>query len=394
VQNGAIVLSGWDWPAHNVPERTAIALGLAGWRVLYCSNPSSFLRGGGTRKPSIVAQNVDHFSAGLVGHRLNIFPPVRTGQARLLTSQILKQAQECGLRQPIVIYPHGRFFVDLAREFRARGYFCVFLCMDYSVEWLALAQEADLVLAIPGSMFKELKSQLEEKVRRLPQFGPTVNIDEACAGTPEVLAELEQIPHPQLAYLGNPIWRLQTAWVREIFSAHPDWHFLTCGPIPGLQLPNCHNIGWVGPAELPAVLRSIDAGFMPYNCSIEFNRHCVPLKLFDYFAAGLPAVSAPLVNLLDYDHLIYFGDGARQLEQAVRLALAEKPDAEQREERRKEARSHSIGEMSRFLSVTLTEAAKANSAIFSAAPNPAMRALDPSGGSVGRSALPYAKPRE
>lgn len=373
----AIVLSDWDWDAHNVPERTAIALAQAGWRLLYCPHPSSILRTG-FEKRSVLAENIERFVPRQVGQRLNSFPLVGKAQTRFLTSQIEKQAHACGLGNPVMIYPHGQFFLEVSREFHRRGYFCVFLCMDYSpeAEWDALAQTADLVLAIPATMYEKLKGRFGEKVRRMPQFGPTSDVVESTRGTSEIVTKLKQIPRPRLAYLGPPAWRLQTEWVGQIFSAHPEWHFLACGSTPGVELPNCHDLGWTTPADLPEILRSIDIGFMPYDCAREFNRHCTPLKTFDYFAAGLPVVSVPLVNLREYERLIYFGDGVRQLEEQIGLALAEAGTDERREERRRIARAHSIGEMSRYLSTTLTEAIQASAKGVPTALHPVIRNLD------------------
>ena len=40
----AIIVSGWTWEAHNVPERLALALAHTGRRILYCDRPVSVFR--------------------------------------------------------------------------------------------------------------------------------------------------------------------------------------------------------------------------------------------------------------------------------------------------------------------------------------------------------------
>jgi len=56
------------------------------------------------------------------------------------------------------------------------------------------------------------------------------------------------------------------------------------------------NVRWVGPRryeQLPAYLRAIDVGLVPYNDS-AFNRGSFPLKTLEYLAAGRPVVATSL----------------------------------------------------------------------------------------------------
>lgn len=56
------------------------------------------------------------------------------------------------------------------------------------------------------------------------------------------------------------------------------------------------NVRWLGPKryeELPACLRAIDVGLVPYGDS-PFNRGSFPLKTFEYLAAGRPVVATSL----------------------------------------------------------------------------------------------------
>lgn len=66
-----------------------------------------------------------------------------------------------------------------------------------------------------------------------------------------------------------------------------------------------------------------DIGMMPYDCFTEKNLHCSPLKVFDYFLAGLPVVSTPTTPLWDFEDLIYFDETEREFSSAIRRALDE-----------------------------------------------------------------------
>jgi glycosyltransferase involved in cell wall biosynthesis len=352
----AVVFSGFRWGAKNTPERVALALGQAGWRVLYCSNASSFLREGSGRR-SKLAENVQGLEPWIFGQRLNALPIVDRWQAKLLVAQVLRHARELGLQRPVVVYPHGIWFAAVAREFRYRNLPCLFLCMDHTEEEEreALANEADLILAIPPTMYRLLKEEFGDKVRLIPQISADFGQGNISDREPGLEARWESVPRPRLAYLGAPNDRLDVDLIAQVLEEHPEWNILTCGQTPNLARPNLHNVGWVGSREISAISRAIDAGFMPYDCRIEFNLHCVPLKLFDYFEAGLPVVSTPILCLQEYKDLVYLGETAEELAQGIRNALAEAPDDPRRAERRRIAREHSPKQVANLLEAILTE---------------------------------------
>ena len=111
--------------------------------------------------------------------------------------------------------------------------------------------------------------------------------------------------------------------LREVLAAHAEWQFICFGDASALRLPNVHSAAWRRPEDLPAYVASFDVGVMPYDCFEEKNLHCVPLKLFDYFLAGLPVVSTPVLSLSEYSDLIYFGDTPAEFAKAVEAALSE-----------------------------------------------------------------------
>jgi glycosyltransferase involved in cell wall biosynthesis len=94
---------------------------------------------------------------------------------------------------------------------------------------------------------------------------------------------------------------------------------------------------------------------MPYDCGIPKNLHCVPLKLFDYFACGMPVVSTRIVFLQEYEDLVYLGSTADELADAISQALTEPADSPKRGRRIAVAREHSIGRSAQFLASILHE---------------------------------------
>lgn len=350
----AIVASGWTWEASNVPERMASALARAGSRVLYCENPVSFVRS--VRPFSEVEKGVFAFGLQHFSHRLNSFPVLRPLQAKVLAIEILKKAVHLRLNDPVFIYPHGDYGLPLCREFKRRGFQLIHICMDYELDLVREhVRESDLALVIPQAAFEELRNQFGSKVRRIPQFS---YVDEYSERLPNELLEspeLSRIPKPRLGYLGGLKGRISLPLLRETLSRHPEWHFLSFETRKWLHLPNEHVLSWRSRDDLAGILAGLDVGFMPYDCTIPKNLHCVPLKLFDYFARGMPVVSTPIVFLQEYDDLVYLGSTPDELSDAISRALREPADSPKRARRIAVAREHSIERSAQILAALLDE---------------------------------------
>src|ERR1700730_7083767 len=100
-----IIFSGWTWEAHNVPERVALALAHTGRRILYCERPVSVFRHS-PRKLTEVEKGVFAFSPTFYSARLNsslLSSLSSRFQAKMVATQILKNALKLNLRNPFFI---------------------------------------------------------------------------------------------------------------------------------------------------------------------------------------------------------------------------------------------------------------------------------------------------
>jgi hypothetical protein len=333
----------------------ALALAHAGSRVLYCQNPVSWFRHTG-RPLAEVEKGIFGFGPEFLGHRLNIFPFLAPIQAKLLANQILKNATYLGLRDPLFIYPHGEYCLSLCQEFKQRGFPLIHICMDYHErQQLEHVRLSDLTLAIPRAAFEELEKQFGGKVRLLPQFSSVYgSVPVSYGDLPEPL-ELSKIPRPRLGYLGSIIGRLSLPILHELLSNHPEWHFVSFGTEKILSFPNEHILSWRPHQELATFVAGMDIGFMPYDCSDAKNLHCVPLKLFDYFAQGKPVVSTPILYLRGYEEVASYGSTIDELAAAISSALKEPLDSPKKAKRLAIAQEHSIDTLSDCLETILTE---------------------------------------
>jgi hypothetical protein len=143
--------------------------------------------------------------------------------------------------------------------------------------------------------------------------------------------------------------------LREVLEARPNWHFVYFGNAEHLQLDNAHCLPWLAAEKIPFCAAELDVGVMPYDISDPKNLHCVPLKVFDYFLAGIPIVSTRVLSLAEFDKFIYFGDTPADFVRGVEEALSESLECDKRDVRRQVAREHSTEALGRRLERVLSE---------------------------------------
>lgn len=127
---------------------------------------------------------------------------------------------------------------------------------------------------------------------------------------------------PTVLYSGMVDCRFDFKALRYAAEALQHVHFTIVGPIDQNcvvpKLPdNVYFKGAVAHSELPDLMHSASVGFIPFDI---YNRMDLisgirPLKLFEYFAAGLPVVSAEWPELVsmnspaklynDYENMVY-----------------------------------------------------------------------------------------
>ena len=348
----AIVYSGWTWETFNVPERIALALTHLGARVLYCGGPVSIFRQGDASlhevEPGIFA-----FRPSFVSERLNKLSFLHSIQARIVAKQILERAESLKLSNPIFFYPCLGDRLSLLSHFRDK-FFLAHIQMDYAERSAeSHVRASDITLAIPHSVYHQQRARFGEKVHLIPQVLDLRHFQAADGAPLEPSPALDSFPRPRLGYLGPANQQVNKPLISQLLQLRPDWHFVSVGPQRALPLANAHAVPWQSNRELAKYARAFDVGFMPYDCFDEEKLHCLPLKLFEYFALGLPVVATPILELREFEDLVYFGDTAKELEQAITLALQEPPDSPKRRQRIEIARNHSIENLADALSKAL-----------------------------------------
>lgn len=103
------------------------------------------------------------------------------------------------------------------------------------------------------------------------------------------------------------------------------------------KLKNVKHISIVRQEDLLAIKEKFGVGIIPYNTQYMFNRHCHPIKLYHYFAMGIPVVSTKIKSILHY--------------KSKYLLFAEKPQAFTAAVKKLSSVKLSPRERSRFLAI-------------------------------------------
>lgn len=154
---------------------------------------------------------------------------------------------------------------------------------------------ADVVFTGGYSLYEAKRS----KHRNIHAFPSSVDVEHFSAArdlSPERRAQ------PTIGFYGVIDERMDTALIKSIAQARPDWAIEMVGPVVKIDpadLPELPNIFWMGPADycdLPAVLARWDVAIMPFAINAA-TRFISPTKTPEYLAAGRPVVSTPIVDV-------------------------------------------------------------------------------------------------
>jgi len=124
--------------------------------------------------------------------------------------------------------------------------------------------------------------------------------------------EYQDIKSPRIIYLGGIYEWFNTGLLKYIASKLANYNFILIGPsgIDLSDLKRYKNIFLLGIKkynEIPAYLQYADVGIIPFKNS-QLTRSVSPIKMFEYFAAGLPVVSTRIEEAESLNPPAYFTD--------------------------------------------------------------------------------------
>ncbi|MGQ7845723.1 glycosyltransferase family 4 protein [Granulosicoccus sp. 3-233] len=138
---------------------------------------------------------------------------------------------------------------------------------------------------------------------------------------------LKDIKGPVVGYVGNLRDRIDWTLLHEVVAAMPDVSFVFFGPSSDnpnadslAKHDNVHVPGVVRYDELAFHLKSLDVGIVPH-LNNQLTERMNPLKVYNYFAAGLPIVSSEVANLESLGSALKTATTAAEFVLAIRESL-------------------------------------------------------------------------
>ena len=256
---------------------------------------------------------------------------VRRFNRRSVVRAVRRRMQALNVTRPVVVstVPNACDYVDCFDAARI-----VYYCVDDFSRWPglehALVREMEASLVAKANVLiatsRNLFAMLSATGRSVQLLTHGVDIEHFSRIAPSEHACLSKIPTPRAGYFGLFDERSNQALLAEVARAMPDVAFVITGPVETdvASLSACANVHFTGPLpyrELPALIRGLEALFIPYVVD-ELTDSISPLKLKEYLVTGKPVVVTPIAEARLNPALLSLATTAQDWVSALRAALA------------------------------------------------------------------------
>ena len=168
---------------------------------------------------------------------------------------------------------------------------------DVQARHISLLNDADIVFTTTSRIVEAYGAAGAHAVGNAAD----VNLFAQTRAEIDTAAELAAMRRPLIGFHGTlSSHKLDVDLVRDLAEAQPDWTFVLVGPVTDAaisdaigRLDNVHLLGRRAPEQLPPILASLDAAFIPYRIT-DYTKGIDALKAYEYLAAGVPVVATAL----------------------------------------------------------------------------------------------------
>ena len=211
--------------------------------------------------------------------------------------------------------------------------------------WRRTLAEVDALFVVSEYYRRQLAAETEKP---LIPLGNGVEF-EAFAAPHPVPADLAALPRPRIGYLGLLSHFLDFEVLEAVRRARRGGTVVLIGP--GSPATDAHvrafasreGVAVLGPrdyTQVPALMQGFDLGIIPFRANDPFVQGINPNKVYQYLAAGLPAITTPVLDLTPTPPHLQFASTPAEWTAAIGRAL-DAPAAP--DSRRALARPHDWG---------------------------------------------------
>lgn len=188
---------------------------------------------------------------------------------------------------------------------------------------------SDVVFTTSSTLY-ESKRAFNPHTFYLPNVADAAFFAQAPQDTPE---ELKTIPRPIVGFIGNiTAYKLDFNLIRSTAEQNPNCSFVFIGPVgrgdPSTdvhalsELKNIHLLGPRPYEQLPRYVNAFDVCLIPFRLN-DSTRGTLPMKFFEFLAAGKPVIATELPALADFSDYYYCIRTANEFSSVLQTALHE-----------------------------------------------------------------------
>lgn len=256
-----------------------------------------------------------------------IFNSIQFLNNSLIRKRVLYALKKLNIQSPILINAFNPVFgLGIKSWFPYKA--MIYYCYDEIAHapWIAkygAALEAKLIKQSDGLIFSSEALKQKKGLNYIPSYVVNNGVDLTLFQT-----EMNSINSPttstekRIVYCGSIDSRLDFDLLIKLVKRFSNYSFHFIGrivegsDIPLRQYKNVHFYGSVELEKLPAMIKSMDAGIIPFIKN-EFTRYIYPMKMNEYLAMGLPVVMTDFAAIGDIEHLISVADDVVSFENAL-----------------------------------------------------------------------------
>lgn len=193
-----------------------------------------------------------------------------------------------------------------------------------------LVQSVDLVLYSAQTLRPRVEAMRPKQSLHVPNG---VHFDQFASRNKDKPQEYTYMSSPIAVYVGAMEFWFDFDLLEETARRLPDVSFVLIGPthLAKRHLGHLSNVYLLGPKkhkDLPPYLHHAQAGLLPFNVSgyPSLINATNPLKLYEYFASGLPVVSTEWEELIRLESPAIRCQSPDRFIEAITQAISSQPD--------------------------------------------------------------------